>query len=551
MSQDLFAEFGSQAPALPLVSDGSGRHKDILPPGGAQAATSHGRVNVPLAAEEDNAIAEDDDFGEFEDASSTTAPNYAEPTRIPSSKAAEQIMRRTPVKTYPPPKASLPVRTPAPSQLPREPQDVGRHPFANHMDMLFAADDHEYDAGADEIADLATNPEAAMAYSKRVIAAQLGNDSSGNTPFAKAARGTTEQKNEPKKLRKKSAYVPAPNTEVLFDAEEATQDDFGEFEAASYLTHRSNAASTSSETPDIDLLALGERTGKEPLKPSESVVRLEDDAWDDFETSATPVASGRDLDILNVANESPVQHTMSAIAAKPQNTTVGIDLLPPTNVPPPAVLLSIFPSIFASGQEALLDPLSKLDLKQRQVLLAHPATHLFLRSYLGLAVVLGHIIAGRKLRWKRDQYLSQGMRIGPAAAGGKSSGMKLAGVDKSETAKEDREVLDALRLWKAQIGKLRSAVAAASSITPDGESRLPSVPEISEQTMPVWTVKAVEGGVTAPHACALCGLRREERVAKVDVEVNDSFGEWWVEGMNMHLVCRNFWEEHKGKLRSR
>jgi len=129
--------------------------------------------------------------------------------------------------------------------------------------------------------------------------------------------------------------------------------------------------------------------------------------------------------------------------------------------------------------------------------------------------------------------------------------MKLAGVDRSETAKEDREVLDALRLWKAQIGRLRSAVAAASSITPDGESRLPAVPEISEQTVPVRSVKAVEGGVTAPHACALCGLRREERVARVDVEVDDSFGEWWVEGMSMHLLCRKFWEEHRGKLRSR
>ncbi|KAK1810702.1 hypothetical protein LTR12_014943 [Friedmanniomyces endolithicus] len=551
MSQDLFAEFGSQAPALPLVGDGSGRHRDIVPPGGMQAATSHGRVNVPLADEEHNAIAEDDDFGDFEDASNTIAATYTEPTQIPSSKVVEQISQRTPVKTYPPPKAPLPVRNPVPSQPPREVQDVGRHPFANHIDMLFAADDDEYDAGADEIADLATNPEAASAYSKRVIAAQQGNDFSGNIPFAHAARGTAEQKPEPKKLRKKSAYVPAPNTEVLFDAEEATQDDFGEFEAASYMTHGSNAASTSSQTPDIDLLALGQRTGKEPSKPSESAASLEDDAWDDFETSATPVASGRDLDILKVAKESPVQHTMNALAAKVQTTAIGIDLLSPTNVPPPAVLLSIFPSIFASGQEALLDPLSKLDMKQRQVLLAHPATHLFLRGYLGLAVVLGHIVAGRKLRWKRDQYLSQGMRIGPAAAGGKSSGMKLAGVDKSETAKEDREVLDALRLWKTQTGKLRSAVAAASSITPDGECRLPPVPEISEQTMPVRTVKAVEGGLTAPHACALCGLRREERVAKVDVEVNDSFGEWWVEGMNMHLVCRNFWEEHKGKLRSR
>ncbi|KAJ3502922.1 hypothetical protein NM208_g16619 [Fusarium decemcellulare] len=30
---------------------------------------------------------------------------------------------------------------------------------------------------------------------------------------------------------------------------------------------------------------------------------------------------------------------------------------------------------------------------------------------------------------------------------------------------------------------------------------------------------------TAPKACIICGLKREERVAKVDYEVEDSFGE--------------------------
>ena len=69
--------------------------------------------------------------------------------------------------------------------------------------------------------------------------------------------------------------------------------------------------------------------------------------------------------------------------------------------------------------------------------------------------------------------------------------------------------------------------------------------------MPVKALKSAEGGFTAVHACALCGLKREERVAKVDVGVHDSFGEWWVEGMSMHLLCRNFWEEHKGRLKSR
>lgn len=128
--------------------------------------------------------------------------------------------------------------------------------------------------------------------------------------------------------------------------------------------------------------------------------------------------------------------------------------------------------------------------------------------------------------------------------------MKLAGVDKSEAAREEQEVLDAVRLWRGQVGKLRSAVAAANATTPDGEGRLPNVPDIAEQ-MPVKTLKATEGGMTAPHACALCGLKREERVGKVDVEVNDSFGEFWVDGMNMHLLCRNFWEEHKAKLKSR
>ena len=127
--------------------------------------------------------------------------------------------------------------------------------------------------------------------------------------------------------------------------------------------------------------------------------------------------------------------------------------------------------------------------------------------------------------------------------------MKLTGLDKSEAQKEDREVLDVLRIWKNQLGKLRTAVTAASA-TP-GMPSLPPVPDINEQAMPIKTLKATEGGFTAPAACALCGLKREERVGKVDVLVEDSFGEWWVDAASMHLVCKRFWEEFEGKLKSR
>ena len=126
--------------------------------------------------------------------------------------------------------------------------------------------------------------------------------------------------------------------------------------------------------------------------------------------------------------------------------------------------------------------------------------------------------------------------------------MKLAGLDKSEVAKEDREVVDTVRLYRAQIGKLRSAVTAASAAP--GLPKLPTVPDISE-TMPVKALRTTEGGIPAPHACALCGLKREERVVKVDGEVEDSFGEWWVQGMSMHLQCRKFWDEFEGRLKGR
>lgn len=573
MSQDLFAAFtipeqaeaeSNPLPAASRVPSQYAPHSTLIDGGAA------GTVNVD----------EDDDFGDFEDASKPTAPGEPFGSGHPATTSSSQQLHSKAHEE--PPKST------------RKDPHVRRHPFAGNMDILFAADDDEYDAGADEIADLASNPEAAMAYSKRVIAEQNAAQqhrastdcpSTSNTSpsevsmglkkksgNARSSNGESSQQARPNKLKKKSGYAPPPkDPDILFDAENMSEveedDDFGDFEVGSStmskLVAQPGQKTTQSIVPATNLLDLNDKSADfATVSSSASVTKAgmnaqgakisttatsgapripADDEWDDFEAVDAPGS-------VPLQPSNALKTTISPLEQPPARVVVkDTDQLPPINIPPPAILLSIFPSLFASAHDALFNPLAKLDLKQKQVLLAHPATHMFLKGYITLAIVLGHIIAGRKLRWKRDQFLAQGMRIGPAAAGGKG-GMKLTGLDKGEVAKEDREVLDTVTMWKDHVGRLRTAISTASSGL--GTARLPQVPEIAEQ-MPVRSLKATEGGITAPHPCALCGLKREERVAKVDVRVEDSFGEWWVEGMSMHVVCRNFWEEQKGKLKSR
>ena len=210
---------------------------------------------------------------------------------------------------------------------------------------------------------------------------------------------------------------------------------------------------------------------------------------------------------------------------------------PPTNIPPPSVLLSIFPQLLNLAGTSLLKPAHGLPSSAQQRVLSDPATTIFLRGYVALATVAGRIIAGRKQRWHRDKFLAQGMTISTASSS-KTRGMKLAGVDKAQAAHEDREAAEVVAVWKQQVGRLRSAVAAANAGL--------RVPELSV-TLSAHTAQGVP---TAPKACVICGLKRDERIGKVDVEVEDSFGEWWVEFWG-HRDCRNFWLEHEVKLRQR
>jgi hypothetical protein len=223
--------------------------------------------------------------------------------------------------------------------------------------------------------------------------------------------------------------------------------------------------------------------------------------------------------------------------------------LPPTNVPPPAIILALFPALLDLADSALLKPFANQPPPLKDRVLADPKTTTFLRSYLVLATVAARVIAGRKQRWHRDKLLAQSMSI--SAAGGKG-GMKLAGIDRTQAAREDREAADVLDVWARRVGRLRGVVAAANTALGGREKEREKgkegmrVPELSG-TMAVQTLK---GADTAPKACFLCGLRREERIAKVDVDVEDSFHEWWIEHWG-HRACRNFWTEHEVALRQR
>lgn len=203
----------------------------------------------------------------------------------------------------------------------------------------------------------------------------------------------------------------------------------------------------------------------------------------------------------------------------------------PTNIPPPSVLLELFPRLFEQLREEAL--------KTRRGLQQEVQVETAASLVLCTLKVVARVVAGRTLRWKRDTILSQSMRIGPARSG-KPGGMKLSTVNKNENIKEQQEAVDVLTMWRDQAALFNSVIQASG--------RQP-VQAIAENTR-VVTATAAEGAIKAPHACALCGLKRDERLPKIDENVQDSFGEWWVEHWG-HSECKGFWETNMGLLAQR
>lgn len=252
---------------------------------------------------------------------------------------------------------------------------------------------------------------------------------------------------------------------------------------------------------------------------------FDDEPWADFEAAEATKLGRR-------PSNGPPSHNISAAEV----SNLGP---PPSNIPPPSILLPVFAIVLGSLAACLRAATLQASLDQ-------PSTLSQIRTLLSTVRAAARILAGRKLRWKRDNLLSQSMKIGPAHSG-KAGGMKLAGVDKAESRREDQEATELLQVWKEQAGPFRSAIAALNGQLPENERfRIPDI----AANMPIRQGKPSEGMVIALKCCFLCGIKRDERVAKVDVDVEDSFGEWWVEHWG-HVDCFAFWKKHEKTLRQR
>jgi hypothetical protein len=301
-------------------------------------------------------------------------------------------------------------------------------------------------------------------------------------------------------------------------------------------------AITQTEAPDTKELwqTKQEPHSKANANPPPQVLALDDDLEEDWDDFSYPSDSKKSWPTTNMAR---FDSTGSDQSKDTSNAATGA--IPPTNVPPPSILLKLLSSIV----QDLPKQLGSLATESSKPLKAQEET---LQRCMSVLRAAARISAGRKLRWKRDTHLAQSMSIG--MAGSKTGGMKLAGVDKGEAAREDREAAELAMTWQRSAGAIRTAVAKASSNISAAQKKPPVVmPAFSNQAASASTLRAAkpeDGGIKAPKCCVICGIRREERLEKVDVEVWDQFGEWWVEHWG-HKDCQLLWKYYEEQLRQR
>ena len=206
----------------------------------------------------------------------------------------------------------------------------------------------------------------------------------------------------------------------------------------------------------------------------------------------------------------------------------------PVNIPPPFVILQLFTPILE--QYHIRASNTKLQGKPKD--LSDSLDSNLVSDLVCTLRAAARVMSGRTLRWKRDTALSQSTKIGPARSG-KSGGMKLSSINKSESIKEEKEAMDVLDAWRSRAGLFNSIILAAGRPIPLISGNLQARPATAD-----------EGALKAPHACALCGLKRDEKIPKIDEKVEDSFGEWWIDYWG-HTDCKNFWDKNSHSLYQR
>ncbi|KAJ5514653.1 hypothetical protein N7463_004205 [Penicillium fimorum] len=285
---------------------------------------------------------------------------------------------------------------------------------------------------------------------------------------------------------------------------------------------------------------VSQKKTKPPTRPSVKSNKPPASTWDDEAFGDWgDFSDGPSVKPVPKSKPSPPTAPSPAPSSSVSGTPAPAATVRPTNIPPPSVLLELFLDVFETLQKEAAFAKSQLRSSAPSSSNTISTTALHIHNVLQSAA---RVIAGRGLRWKRDTILSQSMRIGPARSG-KPGGMKLNSVNKQENIKEEQDAVDVLTTWRERAASFNAVLQAA------GQRPIPTVPDPS--ALKVITARADQGALKASHPCALCSLKRDERVLRVDEQsVQDSFGEWWTEHWG-HTACKQFWETNRNLLGQR
>ncbi|KAL5343336.1 hypothetical protein BJX70DRAFT_165051 [Aspergillus crustosus] len=390
--------------------------------------------------------------------------------------------------------------------------DFERPRSSGHDDVLFDATLEEFsDAGSDDWGEF----ESAEAVPGRTLTRLESHLQKQHTP----KRQSTKALLSPKLHQNTSAALNLLDSLDSFSFEDKPQVNY---------THRTSRV--------IDNAPAKQSAKLQSEKPKLSVDEEPFEEWEDFTDGPLVTSRSPSSNNNNQKTSSPKPpKTAASPRETPQISRVAqsppAGHIRPTNIPPPSILLELFPQLFErlrqEGTEA------KRNLQRTEALKSVALSIIYTLK------AAARVVAGRTLRWKRDAILSQSIRIGPARSG-KAGGMKLSTVNKNEDIKEKQEAVDVIQMWRDRAALFNSVIQAA------GKRPIQSILESTRVT----TATASQGALKASHACALCGLKRDERVPRIDENVNDSFGEWWTDHWG-HAECRQFWEDNTDLLGQR
>ena len=118
--------------------------------------------------------------------------------------------------------------------------------------------------------------------------------------------------------------------------------------------------------------------------------------------------------------------------------------------------------------------------------------------------------------------------------------MKLTTIDRGESKREDQEVEEALVSWSRSASRLNALISKHKV----------QKPPLSLSSNIVSRTATGADVLKATQPCALCGLKRDERINGIDASVSDTFDEYWIEHWG-HADCCEFFARYKSLLQQR